>query len=310
MACTRPLRGYRSPCGGVTVLSRGGKPGAEKTFAVPCGQCLSCRLTKTREWAIRGVHELQCPSGDLEPGTGSFVTLTFDDAALRKRGHTSVDVRDWQLFAKRLRKKLGPFRFLACGEYGSKNLRPHYHAILFGQDFSHDRSLWSRGAGSFPLYRSDDLEELWPFGFSTIGDVSFDTVAYVARYCLKKASPGSLRNVQYLRPQPSGRVIRVNPEFAVMSRRPGLGRSWFERFADELWPADRVVMDGREHPVPRYYSGLLEKAQPAEYAAVKNERLYRAREMEARFESPTEFARHLKARARVIEQNCEDNRCV
>ena len=71
-----------------------------------------------------------------------------------------------------------------CGEYGDKLGRPHYHAIIFGVTFV-DKKLWSIRRGN-NLYRSATLEKLWPYGFSSIGTVNFETAAYVARYVTKK----------------------------------------------------------------------------------------------------------------------------
>ena len=89
-------------------------------------------------------------------------------------------------FMKRLRKKYGSqVRFFHCGEYGDLNKRPHYHAILFGVDFAHDRKLWSQKDG-MKLFTSESLEKLWPYGFCTIGQVTFESCAYVARYIMKK----------------------------------------------------------------------------------------------------------------------------
>ena len=99
-------------------------------------------------------------------------------------------------------------RFFHCGEYGELLYRPHYHACLFGFDFS-DKVLWST-RGGVRLYRSKILEKLWTFGFSTIGDVTFESAAYVARYCTKKIT-GDKADEHY-----NGR----SPEYVTMSRPP------------------------------------------------------------------------------------------
>lgn len=38
-----------------------------------------------------------------------------------------------------------------------------------------------------------------------------------------------------------------------MSRRPGIGSSWFDRFASDCFPSDFLTHDGRKVPVPTYY---------------------------------------------------------
>ena len=142
-----------------------------------------------------------------------FVTLTYNDEHLPANG--SLNKRDITLFLKRLRKRYGKgIRYYQCGEYGELLSRPHHHAILFNHDFE-DKQLWSV-RGGVRLYRSASLEQLWPYGYSTIGDVTFESAAYVARYVVKKIT-GEREGEHY-----RGKM----PEFATMSRRPGIGRGW------------------------------------------------------------------------------------
>ena len=112
-----------------------------------------------------------------------FITLTYSNQHIPADG--SLDVRVFQKFMKRLRKRFGDgIRFYHCGEYGSLLGRPHYHACLFNFDFP-DKYLWKENNGQ-KLYRSPSLEELWPYGYSSIGTVTFESAAYVARYILKR----------------------------------------------------------------------------------------------------------------------------
>lgn len=240
---------------------------------VPCGWCRGCRARKAQDWAVRAVHEAQ-----LNPRS-CFITLTFADDQLPSG--LSVDVRDWQLFAKRVRKKMGPFRFLACGEYGDRNLRPHYHACLFGIDFSEDRKLHSEKRG-YRLWRSPTLEKLWPHGFSTIGQLNWETAAYTSRYVMKKVhGRGAATSTRYRR-ETQGQQWFVKPEFVVASRRRengrpgGLGAEWFERFHADVYPCDFVVVNGRKLPPPRYYDTLMSQIDGELMEAVKTEREIRA----------------------------------
>lgn len=207
-----------------------------------------------------------------------FLTLTF--APQNLPSSLSVDVRDWQLFAKRLRKRKGSFRYLACGEYGELNLRPHYHAVVFGLDFSEDREVFSVAKGNV-IYRSPELDEVWGLGHATIGAVTYQSAAYVARYCLKKVS-GTRAESHYERVDPeTGEVHQVKPEFAVMSRggkggAGGIGKRWFEKFSSDVLPCDEVVFQGKKYPVPRYYSSLFEREFPSEFEAVKAARRAKA----------------------------------
>lgn len=201
-----------------------------------------------------------------------FLTLTFNDECLPES--LSVDVRDLQLFMKRLRKKHGAhIRFFACGEYGTKEQRPHYHLIIFGLDFSEDMIPWRKTSSGHVLYRSAKLEALWPFGYSWIGTVTRQSAGYVARYCLKKVG-GAAAADAYTRVNPeTGETWRVRPEFITMSRRPGIGGAWFEEFAGDAFPSDFVILDGGKRRVPRFYKNRL---TTLEQAAVTNRRKVRA----------------------------------
>lgn len=170
----------------------------------------------------------------------SFVTLTYDNENLPSGG--SLNKRDLQLFMKRLRKSRGPgVRFYACGEYGEQTMRPHYHAILFGCDFP-DRRVYST-AKDRTTFESDELRELWPSGRNVIGEVTFESAAYVARYVMKKIT-GPAAAAHY--------ADRV-PEFTVMSRRPGIGSGYYAQFGEEVRAHDSVVINGREVRPPRFY---------------------------------------------------------
>ncbi len=141
----------------------------------------------------------------------SFVTLTYDQAHLPEDG--SVDVEHWQVFAKAFRHEFGPFRFFHCGEYGELNRRPHYHALIFGHDFSDDR-VKIGGRGKHDYFLSPRLSKTWGKGFVTIGDMSVQSARYVARYSLKKGAPDSSR---YERVDKHGEVSFVRREYVTMS---------------------------------------------------------------------------------------------
>jgi len=227
---------------------------------LPCGQCIGCRLERSRQWAMRCVHEAQLYKNNC------FITLTFDDDHLPENG--SVDVRDFQLFMKKLRKKYGEgIRFFHCGEYGEQFGRPHYHACLFNHDFS-DRVLWKVNNG-VRLYRSASLEKLWTYGYSSVGDVTFESAAYVARYIMKKITGDAAdEHYQYLNPV-TGELHRRAPEYTTMSRRPGLGRGWLDKYVSDVYPHDRVVIRGKEMKPPKFYDNQYELLNPFEMEHIK-----------------------------------------
>lgn len=220
------------------------------SLQVPCGRCIGCRLERSRQWAIRCTHEAQLHEQNC------FVTLTFSKEHLP--ADYSVHVRTLQLFIKRLRKALRhkKIRTFACGEYGDQFHRPHYHAIIFGHDFD-DKLLWSTDRHGNKTYVSKKLTDIWGMGHCTLGAVTFESAAYVARYVMKKYT-GPDADAHYTRVHPvTKKTVRVQPEFVTQSRRPGLGARWLERFKNDVYPHDFIVSRGRKMNPPRFYDQKL-----------------------------------------------------
>lgn len=212
-----------------------------------------------------------------------FVTLTYDEEHVPPLG--GLDRAAFPKFMKRLRKAIAPrkVRFFHAGEYGSRTGRPHYHACLFGYDFP-DKREWTR-RGGFPVWRSEALERLWSVGLSELGSVSFESAAYVARYIMKKVN-GEAAADHYVRVDgATGEVASVSPEYTTMSRRPGIGRPWLDRYLCEVYPADGVVVRGRLMKPPRFFDRELEARMPEMFQRVVDARKAkrdRANETEAR----------------------------
>jgi hypothetical protein len=287
MVCYHPMKAFQSvrlnPDTGKRYVSfRRPYDGHMWTeILLPCGQCVGCRLDRSRQWAIRCYHEAQLYDDNC------FITLTFDDEHLHQRDHPwSLDVRDFQLFMKRLRKRFGSgIRFYHCGEYGeicfncgkSKKFcqcgsyvphigRPHYHACLFNFDFS-DKTLWKVKNGC-RLYISEILSELWPFGFSSIGDVTFQSAAYVARYIMKKQN-GDMAEMRYF----DRDGVVVCSEYTTMSRRPGIGKPWLDKYGEETYRDDYVVVNGTKMKPPKFYDRCFDVVSPDEMADIKARRM-------------------------------------
>lgn len=183
----------------------------------------------------------------------AFVTLTYDDEHLPEAGNLVPD--HVRLFIKTLRKKR-KLRFYACGEYGETNFRPHYHAILFGTDFADKKMIG--GSGDKPLYHSEELTRLWGKGHATTADVTPQSCAYVARYVVKKIT-GKAADEHYT-VMHNGRPFVRRPEFARMSRMPGIGETYFKKYGLEACVHDSVIIDGKPVPPPPYYHRLAAKA--------------------------------------------------
>lgn len=250
-------------------------------LSIPCGKCIGCRLDYSRSWADR------CMLEAMYHDRNSFITLTYDDDHLPDpnyiydsdgviTGQSPIHPlvkSDFQKFMKRLREHFEDekIRFFACGEYGSINNRPHYHAILFGEDFADDRQRFRKNFDGSTLYISDTLSSLWPFGFSTIGDVSWNSSAYVARYCIKKRT-GQQKEVY--------EKLNYPPEFTLMSRRPGIAKQYYDDHRDQIYKNEEIflALPNRSLKVmpSRYYDKLYDIDNPDHMDDIRDRRRLRS----------------------------------
>lgn len=282
MPCFSPVPAWRPDSGGKLVFA---ERAGYSPLVIACGQCIGCRLERSRQWAVRCFHESQMHDAS------EFVTLTYDD------DHVPVDYSlhysDFQLFMKRLRKfffkrrqaetatgavkelshdntddsrsdercgaRSANIRFYMCGEYGENTSRPHFHSCLFGVLFP-DRKFFKETAAGGRIYTSEILSSLWGKGLCSTGDVTFESAAYIARYVLKKRF-GDVANEfsHYRYVDDYGEVHYREPEFNSMSLKPGIGGDWFAKFSSDVYPRDAVLVRGVEAKPPKYYDTLLER---------------------------------------------------
>ncbi|WNK14225.1 MAG: replication initiator protein [Microvirus sp.] len=262
MPCFHPMPAVRMGDGSVKFVSRN-KKGVVGDLCLPCGQCVGCRLERSRQWAMRCVHESSLHESN------SFITLTYSDEHLP--ASRSLVYADFQRFMKRLRKRTGAkVSFYVGGEYGEVEMRPHFHACLFGYDFP-DKVHFKRSASGERLYTSAFLESLWPFGLCSVGSVTFESAAYIARYCMKKVN-GDLAKAHYEYVDKDGVIYDRLPEFNHMSLKPAIGKRWLEKFQTDVFPRDYVVIRGVKTKPPKYYDRIFEKVDPGAWSDIVAQR--------------------------------------
>lgn len=199
----------------------------------PCGQCLACTIKRRREWVSRLYLEFCVNDKAI------YVTLTYDEDNIPV--DRCLDKRHLQLFFKRLRKSLPQrrIRYYACGEYGEKTKRPHYHAIIYGISY------YEAPLSELVEY----FKRVWKLGGVYLGYVSHDSISYVAGYVTKK--------------QADRRDDSVVPEFSVMSRRPAIGAPAIPYIVEtlkkiggnDLPPYIRI--GGKKYVIPKYLRNKL-----------------------------------------------------
>jgi hypothetical protein len=291
MPCRKPLEGYKDITTGGLTFDK--KKSAGEKMKVACGNCLQCRLDRSRTWAMRIVHEASLWDENC------FITLTYReecnateeqrDQGLFVPRDGSLNKKHFQDFMKRLRKRYPQvIRYYHCGEYGDKLQRPHYHACLFNLQFDDLEQIGI--SNGIPIYTSKTLEDVWRYGFVTVGELNMETAAYTARYCLKKIN-GRKAQDHYLRCDEYGVAYWLEQEYTTMSRgRPckdhkkldpecpdcqgGIGSKWYAKFKDDVHPSNKVPVPGSGvfNKVPRYYEKLLERENPVMHSVLAEER--------------------------------------
>jgi len=249
MPCYKPLQAFQPLDGGQVLWSE--KKGCRE-IQIPCGQCIGCRLEKIDAWGFR------CMAEASQHLHNHFITLTYDDDHLP--ADECLNHRDWQLFAKRLRKNIGPFRFFMCGEYGENTQRPHYHALLFGLDLP-DLVKCNSVYASTDIFTSEVFGKAWGHGFHTIGQVTHASAKYCASYALKRVSE-ELAEERYTWVTRFGEVVKRPQPYGKMSLKPGIGSEWLHKYKKDVVNHGAVFENQYRKPVPRYFRTILEQTDP------------------------------------------------
>lgn len=258
-----------------------------EAMLLPCGRCTGCRLENSRQWAMR------CTLEALQHECNFFVTLTYDDAHLptnpykvcydpetglkTHEGHSHpLEPKALTDFLKRLRANFQydyghvGIRYFACGEYGSKSGRPHYHLILFNCPIP-DLKFYKKSFTGQPYWTSEYLAKAWPYGYNVVAECSFDTCAYVARYIMKKQTgPNAVHYDNF----------DITPEFSRMSRMPGIGRSFFDENSRKIYTYDQVTILGPDgHALqacpPKYFDKVYKELEPDNFEQIRLDRIER-----------------------------------
>lgn len=250
MRCLNPIKAAHSKKGGITFRQKEAEPGMEP-FELECRKCLPCRLNVAREKAIRAMHEAQ-----IHPGI--FLTLTYNDENLKS---DRLMLHDFQQFMDTLRKNRTrgitdpdlknqlSIPYMVTGEYGEKNKRPHWHALLFNyvpRDAVEDR----KTELGHTIWRSDLITKLWGKGATEFGEITLDSANYTARYAAKKLVHGQDEEHEY------------HPIHKTSSKH-AIGKSWIQKHWFRTFENGNIILpNGQPCKIPRYYVDWLKKNEP------------------------------------------------
>lgn len=264
------------------ALQEGVKLDGEKAILIPCGHCIGCRLDYSRQWAERCIHEAS------EHKYNYFLSLTYDEDNLPigRKGVPTLIKDEISDFMKRLRTtfhrkfKIDGIRFFGCGEYGDLSKRPHYHIILFNceiPDLQERHPIMVDGKLKW-IYQYDDsgekllfsptIYECWKKrGTAQIGQVTFESCAYVSRYIVKKQLGAT--GHQYA-------DCGIEPPFVRMSLKPGIGYDWYEEHFDQIYLYDNYILKRGDKAVSvkpgRYCDRILQKKDEQAFYELKEKR--------------------------------------
>lgn len=266
MTCYSPTRAWQPEGGGPLVFS---ERKDHRELKISCGWCIGCRIEKQEGWAIR------CYAESLTTDPNWFITLTYDDEHYPLHG--SLNLRHMQLFNKQVRKKHGPFRFFMAGEYGDKTQRPHYHMLAFGlniDDLCKCNSVYAKQ----DVYTSESLRQLWGRGNVSVGTVTMASARYCTSYIMKKwQGDGAEEHYERLDPA-TGEIISVTPEFCTMSRRPGIGAKFLQKYWREIYDVHDCVMIGRKRvKIPKFFDRIMKETHGLEHETSQARRIEQIR---------------------------------
>lgn len=255
MHCIRPIKVSQTFDGTLAYKSKSAIPGLIG-WALPCRKCLPCRLNLAREKAIRAYHESKMHPNNI------FLTMTYDDEHLES---PRLIYEHWQTFIKDLRDRVGyvpedRISTMVTGEYGEKNKRPHWHALLFNYAPTDPKYKYTSDSG-FKVFTSEILSSIWERGAVEYGDVTMDSASYVCRYAAKKLVHGPDQDHDY------------HPIHKTSSKN-AIGKRWIEKNWKFTFDNGFVVLpNGSLASIPRYYTDWLKKTHPDAYVHYVTQKL-------------------------------------
>lgn len=253
-----------------------------KSVDLCCGQCIGCRLSYSRLWADRCTLEANGWKNNV------FLTLTYDTQFLKYVECIDIETgeilylptlvkNDLKKFLKDLRRyykyhyNIDNIRFYACGEYGTAGGRPHFHLIMFNMDV-YDKQFFFRNFEGDNIYLSDTIRKIWKKGNVSVGEVSWNSIAYTARYVIKKQKGKTKGLVDWC-----GHLIKgLEPEYTESSRKPGIAREYYEEHKDHIYTYDEIVISKgnkvKTIKPPKYFDRLFDLDSPEAMKAIKEQR--------------------------------------
>lgn len=266
MNCSRPLMLNRDT-GKIEAYKPGGEA-SDKYLLLPCRSCLACRANYAKDWAVR----LEWERAETPEDEAWFITLTYQDEPKRYRiqqmtgeveCNTSLEKKDLQLFIRRAKKRWPTLRYFACGEYGARTGRAHYHGAFFNMNIP-DLRHYSYNKNYQPLWTSETINQLWGKGYCIIGKLEYGSAQYIAKYIAKADKDIRQKDWELW-------TGKQRP-FLLMSKRPGIGEAYIKKYHETLAKDRNTLIAGYRRKLPKYAIEKLTDIDPIEMEMDKLER--------------------------------------
>lgn len=236
-----------------------------RNITVPCGVCFGCRIDNSRMWSLRMMHEKRYHDQNY------FLTLTIAPEFMPPDCDLDYSylIKFWKNARHLFQVPGRPFKYFACGEYGDKNFRPHFHAAVF--DFDIPDLRFFKKVSDHDYFTSNALTECWGYGHVIVGSLEYDSAAYIARYVTKKMRGSNVRSKDTFDPE-TGEYDLYTVERAFQSK--GLGLPFYLQHSREIWDLDACLYGGKYLvKPPRYYFKKLLESDPALASDILQRRL-------------------------------------
>lgn len=227
-------------------------------LAVPCGKCIICRDKKIKEF----VGRVGCDMETFDTGVKLFVTLTYANEHLPATG--LVDPLEIRMFMVRLRlyleryykrKKIdypvNSLRWAACGEYGTRRGRPHYHIMLWNLPRVHDADIYNLLTYKRIIHKAWLYKCQWQALRVEFPKNETKSVRYIAKYMAKSVVSNDPEKCPFVRWCRGSKDTK------------GLGKKWIEQMRPYVYsnignPNFKLwLRNGSSCPLCRFYVDTL-----------------------------------------------------
>lgn len=261
-----------------------------RLVTLDCGKCFACRRKKAFNHSFRLMMEAKYYQDHYGTETVNFITFTYDELLLPSIDlapdvicNVTENEKEKERFIRALKRKLKyngytdeqirNIKYYWINEYGEKNLRPHYHCMLFGvnlfQPFEKknpkfDMYNMEYNENNNPQYFSRMLDSIWAKGRVTFAPFTASLANYICKYItktedafqrLKNRYYGILANKGYLQKDINNMLDLIDKPHSFKSN--NLGKRYLLEHKDEIVKNGKIYLYGSKYNLIGYVFEVL-----------------------------------------------------